>query len=71
MARLLMLTCLALAVVALAGLAVSATIRAARDTQALGRDLVVKTGGSNVQKIAYVALIVLMLGVTSGLLGGL
>ncbi|MFN3209452.1 MAG: hypothetical protein ACE369_10715 [Roseovarius sp.] len=71
MARLFMLAILTLAVVLLAGLAVSATVRAARDAGSAGRGIVATTGGTNMQKIAYAALFILMLGVTSGLLGGL
>jgi hypothetical protein len=70
MARLIMLVGLALALVALTGLAVSAILRAARETRALGRELAVTAGGTALQKIAYAALIILMLGVTSGLVGG-
>ncbi|WP_397542878.1 hypothetical protein [Roseovarius salis] len=71
MARLIMLVCLALAMIALTGLAVSATVRAARETRSLGREVALMARGTNVQKIAYAALMILMLGVTSGLLGGL
>lgn len=71
MARLLMLVILALALVALAGFAVSAMTRAARDATSLGREMALTTRGTSVQKIAYAALFILMLGVTSGLLGGL
>jgi hypothetical protein len=49
---------------------VSAILRAARETRALGRELAVTAGGTALQKIAYAALIILMLGVTSGLVGG-
>lgn len=71
MARLFMLVVLALAVVALIGIAISAMARAGRDAGSLGRDMVGTTRGTSVQKIAYAALFILMLGVTSGLLGGL
>jgi len=75
MARLVMLIGLALALVWLTAAAVSATARAARETRTLGREVAEMTQearrGANVQKIAYAALMLLMLGVTSGLLGGL
>ncbi len=71
MARLIMLVCLALALVALTGYALSATFRAAREARSLGQEIAATTTGTSVQKIAYVALLLLMLGVTSGLLGGL
>jgi hypothetical protein len=45
--------------------------RAARDATSMGREMVLTTRGTSVQKIAYAALFILMLGVTSGLLGGL
>ncbi|WP_422025696.1 hypothetical protein [Roseovarius sp.] len=71
MARLLMLVILALALVALAGFAVSALTRATREARSLGQEIALTTRGTSVQKIAYAALFILMLGVTSGLLGGL
>lgn len=73
MARLLMLVilALALALVALAGFAVSALTRTTREARSLGQEIALTTRGTSVQKIAYAALFILMLGVTSGLLGGL
>lgn len=71
MTRLLILLCLALIVAALAGLAVSSLARAAKDSHSLMQGVAVETRRNNLQKIGYVALILVMLGVTSGLLGGL
>lgn len=72
MARLLFLICLICALLALVGAAISALSRAARDSRRLARDLAApETEGGTMERIGYVALIVLMLGVTSGLLGGL
>lgn len=68
MARLFMLLLVTLAIVALAAVAMA---RAARDAGSVGRDIAVTTRGTNVQKIAYAALFILMMGVTSGLIGGL
>ncbi|WP_324754369.1 hypothetical protein [Roseovarius sp. Pro17] len=70
MARLLLLILLLCAIVALIGAAAAAWTRAAREGQTLARDLT-STGGSGMERISYAALILLMLGVTSGLLGGL
>ncbi|KRS11462.1 hypothetical protein XM53_16060 [Roseovarius atlanticus] len=69
--RILMLIFLIVAAVALAAVAMSAVARAARDAGAVGRDIAVTTRGTFMQKIAYAALFIVMLGVTSGLLGGL
>lgn len=73
MARLILLICLICAVLALVGAAVSALSRAARDGGELARDLAMPGTGNGVtmERISYAALILLMLGVTSGLLGGL
>ncbi len=71
MARLLLLICLVCAVLALVGVAVSALTRAAQDGTALARDIAAPNTGVTMQRISYTALILLMLGVTSGLLGGL
>jgi hypothetical protein len=75
MARLLLLIALICAVLVLVGAAVSALSRAARDGGELARDLAAPgTGagkGVTMERISYAALILLMLGVTSGLLGGL
>ncbi len=71
MTRVIMLVFLIVAAVALAAVAMSAVARAARDAGAAGRDIVVSTRGASMQKIAYAALFIVMLGVTSGLLGGL
>ncbi len=71
MARLLLLICLVCAVLALIGVAVSALTRAAQDSKALARDMVAPNTGVTMKRISYAALILLMLGVTSGLLGGL
>ncbi|MGK7653970.1 MULTISPECIES: hypothetical protein [unclassified Roseovarius] len=71
MTRLIMLVFLIVAAVALAAVAMSAVMRAARDAGAAGRDIAVSTRGASMQKIAYAALFIVMLGVTSGLLGGL
>lgn len=64
MARLLLLICLVCVVLALAGVAVSSLSRAARE-------LAPANEGKTMARISYAALLLLMLGVTSGLLGGL
>ncbi|PVA09202.1 hypothetical protein DC366_14945 [Pelagivirga sediminicola] len=66
-----MLICLVVALLALAGAAISALSRAAQDSRSLARDLAAPGKGITMQRISYAALILLMLGVTSGLLGGL
>ncbi|HEY9039280.1 MAG TPA: hypothetical protein VIN05_10110 [Roseovarius sp.] len=71
MARLLLLICLVCAVLALVGVAISALTRAAQDSKALARDMAGPHTGMMMKRISYTALILLMLGVTSGLLGGL
>lgn len=71
MARLFMLAMVTLAIVAVAAMAMAAITRAARDAGSVGRDIAIKTRETNVQKIAYAALFILMMGVTSGLIGGL
>jgi hypothetical protein len=71
MARLFMLLLVTLAIVALAAVAMAAMARAARDAGSVGREIAITTRGANVQKIAYAALFILMMGVTSGLIGGL
>ncbi|MDO5757676.1 MAG: hypothetical protein Q4P24_09190 [Rhodobacterales bacterium] len=71
MARLLLLICLICVVVALASNAVSAMVRAAQDSKALAQELSAPHRGMVMERISYTALILLMLGVTSGLLGGL
>ncbi len=75
MARLLLLICLICAVVVLVSAAISSLSRAARDGGKLARDLTAPgtgTGkGVTMERVSYAALILLMLGVTSGLLGGL
>lgn len=75
MTRLLLLIFLICALIALASQAVSALTQAARDGGALARDLVAPDNGpgqgGTMERISYVALLLLMLGVTSGLLGGL
>lgn len=71
MARLLLLICLVLVLLALVGAAVSALTRAAQDGRALARDFTGSDKEVLMERTSYAALIVLMLGVTSGLLGGL
>lgn len=71
MARILLLICLAFAVVALLGAAITALTRAAREGRSLARDLAPIDEGNTMKRISYAALLLLMLGVTSGLLGGL
>lgn len=71
MARILLLICLACAVVALVGAAITALTRAAREGRSLARDLAPIDEGNTMKRISYAALLLLMLGVTSGLLGGL
>lgn len=71
MARLLLLMCLLCAILALVGVAVSALARAAHDSRALFRDMTLPGRRTMMERIGYGALILLMLGVTSGLLGGL
>lgn len=71
MARILLLICLACAVVALVGAAIAALTRAARESRTLARDLAPINEGNAMKRISYAALLLLMLGVTSGLLGGL
>ncbi|MCQ0093305.1 hypothetical protein [Roseovarius sp. M141] len=71
MARLLLLICLICVLLALVGLAVSALTRAAQDSKALAQGMIAPDKGVTMERISYTALILLMLGVTSGLLGGL
>ncbi|MEI4261838.1 hypothetical protein [Roseovarius sp. D0-M9] len=75
MVRLLFFIFLALAVLALAGAALSALTRAAREGHSAARDLaqdtIGNTKGNGMEKVSFTALLLLMLGVTSGLLGGL
>ena len=71
MARLIFIICLALAVLALTAAAVAAISRAAREGRALARETAHLGGGQGMEKVSYAALLLLMLGVTSGLLGGL
>lgn len=71
MVRILLLICLIAAVVALFGAAAVAWTRAANEGRQVASDLSIGSGGNNVQRISYAALILLMLGVTSGFLGGL
>ena len=71
MARFLILIALVLLVVALVGVIVSTFTQAARDSRALAQGLALDTRRDGLQKVGYVALILVMLGVTSGLLGGL
>lgn len=71
MARLLLLICLVVAVLALLGAAVTAWGRAAQEGRKVASDLTARSGENNVERISYAALFLLMLGVTSGLLGGL
>ena len=71
MARLLFLICLGLAVLALAAAAMVAVTRAARAGRAAAHDLAREAKGDGMEKVSYAALMLLMLGVTSGLLGGL
>lgn len=71
MARLLFLICLGLAVLALAAAAITAVIRAARVGRDTVHDLTRETKEDGMEKVSYAALMLLMLGVTSGLLGGL
>jgi len=70
-ARLFLFICLGLAVLALAAAAFSAVTRAIRDGHMAARDLAHETKGNGMEKVSYAALLLLMLGVTSGLLGGL
>ena len=76
MARLLFLLFLLLAVLAMAALAfraVGQALRGAgRSTGRTGSAMVAPgQGGETMQKIAFAALILLLVGVTSGLIGGL
>lgn len=71
MARILLLICLVVAILALLGAAAAAWTRAANEGRQVASDLSIRSGGNNVQRISYAALILLMLGVTSGFLGGL
>lgn len=71
MARILLLICLACAVVVLVGAAMAAVTRAAREGRSLARGLAPIDEGNTMKRISYAALLLLMLGVTSGLLGGL
>lgn len=71
MARILLLVFLACAVVVLVGAAMTALTRAAREGRKLARDLAPIDEGNTMKRISYAALLLLMLGVTSGLLGGL
>lgn len=72
MARLLLLLFLVLAVAAMAALAVRAVSEAVRQGGRTGHSVMARgPGGENMQKIAFAALIVLLVGVTSGLIGGL
>ncbi len=71
MARLLLLICVICALLALVGAAISALTRAAQDGTALARTMAVPDKRITMERISYTALILLMLGVTSGLLGGL
>ncbi|WP_113912864.1 hypothetical protein [Roseovarius dicentrarchi] len=71
MARLVLLICLICVLLALVGAAISALTRAAQDGRALARDIAAPGKGILMERISYTALILLMLGVTSGLLGGL
>nr|WP_309504011.1 hypothetical protein [uncultured Roseovarius sp.] len=72
MARVLLLVCAAMVLVALAAMVVSTVSHAAQDSRALARNVSESVARrTTMQKISFVALLVLMLGVTSGLLGGL
>lgn len=71
MARLLLLLTLVLMVMALLGVVVSMLMRLAREGQSLVEDMGDETRRTGLQKVGYVALILVMLGVTSGLIGGL
>jgi len=75
MARLLFLICLILAVLALAAAALLALVRAFREGRATAQEIAGNLGqgsrGNGMEKVSYAALLLLMLGVTSGLLGGL
>lgn len=58
--------------VALVAMTVSVISRTAEDSRSMARDASnALTRGDTMQKVGFVALILLMLGVTSGLLGGL
>ncbi|MFX0541170.1 hypothetical protein ACEWPM_005495 [Roseovarius sp. S4756] len=71
MTRILLFLCAALVVVTLIGLAVTTTARAVQDSRDLARDIAVVPRRTLMEKISFAALMLLMLGVTSGLLGGL
>ena len=71
MGRLLFILCAALVVVALVSFTVSLASRAVQDSTKLAREITTGTQGNTMQKIGFAALIIVMLGVTSGLLGGL
>ncbi len=72
MTRLLLLFTVLLVLVALGGVILSGVMRVARDGQMMvQQSRLFGTGRGELQKVGYLALILLMLGVTSGLIGGL
>lgn len=71
MARLLILFSLVLMVLALVGVILTTFAQLAREGRAVARGMALDTRREGLQKVGYVALILVMLGVTSGLLGGL
>ncbi|MFD0857763.1 hypothetical protein [Roseovarius aquimarinus] len=55
----------------LLGAAITAMARAAREGQKTAQALAPRMEGNGMEKVSYAALLLLMLGVTSGFLGGL
>jgi Flp pilus assembly protein TadG len=71
MARFLLLICLVFAILALVGVAAAQLAHAASVGSRAAHESSAPSKGNDVERISYAALILLMLGVTSGLLGGL
>ncbi|RKF16854.1 hypothetical protein D6850_04775 [Roseovarius spongiae] len=66
-----LILCAALVVFALVMMLVSVVTRATHNGREMAREVAAEPRGDAMRKIGFAALIIVMLGVTSGLLGGL